>query len=91
MTPNKGYSKKRAKTPYVLFLRSNYWKRVRKTVLQRDNYTCQHCESKKGLNAHHISYKHHGKEHMHLEDLITLCTKCHEKVHKILNKYKKSK
>jgi len=90
MTPKKNYSKKRSKTEYVLFLRSNYWKRVRKKVLQRDNYTCTQCGRHKQLQVHHLTYEHHNFEHLYLGDLTTLCNKCHELLHKIKNKVKLS-
>lgn len=47
----------------------------------RDNYTCQCCKTKKGkLNAHHIVYRCLGGADT-LENLITLCEKCHKKLH----------
>ena len=47
----------------------------------RDNYTCQCCKTKNGkLNAHHIVYKSLGGADT-LENLITLCEKCHKKLH----------
>ena len=56
----------------------------RKSVFERDNYTCQECLSKKNLNAHHIKSK---KE---FPDLIfeinngkTLCRRCHARLHGI--------
>lgn len=71
------------KKPYSEFLKSGYWFRVRKTVILRDNKKCTRCESKKGLQVHHLTYKNHFKEHEHLEDLVTLCRKCHKKEHNI--------
>jgi 5-methylcytosine-specific restriction endonuclease McrA len=87
MTPKQGYSKKRRtrkKNAYALFLRSIYWRDTRKKVLKRDNYTCTKCGCKKNLQVHHLSYEHHGNEHLFLEDLTTLCKKCHEFEHKLI-------
>lgn len=92
MTPTKGYTKKRRtrkRNAYAVFLRSAYWKDVRKKVLQRDNYTCTTCGRHKRLQVHHLTYEHHEYEHLHLEDLTTLCNNCHQLVHKIKNKSKK--
>ena len=50
--------------------------------LNRDNYTCQCCKTKKGtLNAHHIVYRSQGGADT-LDNLITLCEECHKKLHK---------
>lgn len=76
----------KGKTPkekYKAFLKTDYWKAVRVKVFLRDNKTCQKCGSKKKLEAHHLTYKHHGNEMKHLDDLITLCRDCHEKEHLI--------
>lgn len=75
-------SKATAKERYKAFLKTNYWKAVRIKVFLRDSKTCQKCGSKKKLEAHHLTYKHHKNEMKHLEDLITLCRDCHEKEHR---------
>lgn len=49
--------------------------------LNRDNYTCQCCKTKKGtLHAHHIIYRSQGGADT-LDNLITLCEECHKKLH----------
>lgn len=49
--------------------------------LNRDNYTCQCCKTKKGtLNAHHIVYRRNGGADT-LDNLIILCEKCHKLLH----------
>lgn len=70
------------KKPYSEFLKSDYWVKVRNKVLERDKFTCT-CGSNTNLHVHHKTYKNHFKEHLHLTDLITLCSKCHEKEHGI--------
>jgi 5-methylcytosine-specific restriction endonuclease McrA len=70
------------KQKYKAFLKTDYWKSVRAMVFLRDSKTCQKCGSKKKLEAHHLTYKHHRNEIKHLEDLITLCRDCHEKEHR---------
>ena len=49
--------------------------------LNRDNYTCQCCKTKKGtLHAHHIVYRSNNGADT-LDNLIILCKECHEKLH----------
>jgi len=72
---------------YHDFLKTPYWKTVAQHVLYKSEYTCQQCDSKERLVVHHKTYKHHGQEHLYWkEDLICICTKCHEKIHGIKNK-----
>ncbi len=71
------------KGTYADFLKSDYWKRIRKQILVRDKYTCTNCGSKKHLEVHHTTYKHHFAEHKHLGDLHTLCRTCHKEIHLI--------
>lgn len=75
------------KTPkenYDVFLNSNYWKYVRDLKIATSGGKCQICGCRKGLNVHHNTYAHHYNEHLHLEDLVVLCSKCHEKFHNIV-------
>jgi hypothetical protein len=58
------------------------WEESRKLALHRDNYTCCHCDSKEHIDVHHIipysvfdSYIEANK----IENLISLCNKCHTK------------
>jgi len=66
---------------YFDFLDSKYWKIVREMVLKRDNNQCRICSTKTGLQVHHDTYKNHFNEHLHLEDLLTLCGDCHKEHH----------
>lgn len=64
---------------------SREYKTWRKSVFERDNYTCQYCGDNKGgnLNAHHIMpYKDFPKLRKVISNGITLCEKCHIDVHK---------
>lgn len=52
---------------------------IRPYILKRDNNKCILCGSIKHLIVHHKNY-----DNQNLDNLITLCSKCHRKVH--LNK-----
>ena len=54
---------------------------LRIACMMRDNYTCQHCGTRKGrLEAHHLIYREHGGKDT-LANLLTLCEGCHDRVH----------
>lgn len=51
--------------------------RLRKAVLERDNYQCQNCLKKGRLDVHHfIPVKRGGTDN--LDNLISLCHPCHK-------------
>ena len=76
---------RRKHMPYNEYLQSEYWKHVKIKVLKRDHYHCVKCRRKSNLNIHHLTYQNRGNELKHLHDLITLCRKCHEKIHNKCN------
>lgn len=54
---------------------------IKAYILNRDNYTCQCCKTKKGiLHVHHIVYRSKGGSDK-TENLITLCEYCHKRLH----------
>jgi len=55
--------------------RSVNWKKTRKEILERDNYTCSECGSHEQLEAHHKGWWWDNTP----DNLITLCQKCHSK------------
>ena len=60
---------------------SPVWKDIRSRRLAIDNYKCVQCGSGINVEIHHIRYPMAwGMEQ--LEDLRTLCDKCHRNVHK---------
>ena len=68
---------------YKKYLKSDYWKDIKEQVHKRDEYKCRLCNSNKNLQVHHKTYEFLGNEN--LEELITLCKKCHFNIHKIDN------
>lgn len=54
----------------------------RKSVLQRDQYTCVNCGAIEGLHVHHIkSWRAHPELRAVVENGETLCGPCHRRVH----------
>lgn len=64
---------------YDAYLQTEKWQRKRRAVLERDSYQCQACLSTKATQVHHLNYKHVGDEP--LFDLISVCERCHTKLH----------
>ena len=61
------------------------WEEIRKKVLERDNYTCQHCglqdnSINMSLIVHHI-IPYNTCLSDELDNLLTLCQSCHFKAH----------
>lgn len=66
------------------------YKKLRERVLQRDEFICRQCIKpflRKELVVHHIKRVIDGGEHI-LENLVTLCRKCHFKIHRQYNHHK---
>ena len=67
--------------PYAEFLRTDYWRTVRRHVLRTRTWRCTACGCRERPNVHHTTYAHVGSEHAHLGDLIVLCRRCHRGIH----------
>lgn len=73
----------------ITFYKLATWLRIREAVLSRDNYECQRCKYNKKLTTQETHmYIHHIAElklypfyATWLDNLVTLCYKCHEEVH----------
>jgi RNA-directed DNA polymerase len=52
------------------------WQELRRSILERDNYTCQHCHGADKLEVHHLKARHEGGTDRP-DNLITLCEDCH--------------
>ena len=50
-------------------------------VLERDGWRCQSCGSASQLQVHHLRFRSALGDDS-IENLITLCFSCHEKIHR---------
>lgn len=65
--------------PYVAYLLSDHWGRVRAKAIKRAGGRCSICNAKGPLQVHHRTYERLGEERDN--DVIALCRKCHARVH----------
>lgn len=74
---------------YIHLGSSREYKIWRKSVFERDNYTCQDCKVRgKYLEAHHIkSWAHYPELRFDINNGLTLCRECH----KLTDNYKGKK
>ena len=54
---------------------------LRQQILGRDGWRCQSCGTMSNLETHHREFRSHSGDDSE-ENLITLCTACHAKVHR---------
>lgn len=80
------------KAQYQEGLEDPRWKKLRSTILKRDNSTCRICGNKEGLHIHHRQYtrsKETGEWSQpwdyHPFFLITVCNNCHSKGHQLFS------
>ena len=59
-----------------------HWKSMRLKRLALDGWSCCWCESQSGLQVHHWVYELFNES---IDDLMTLCSECHEKMHSYKN------
>lgn len=64
---------------YHAYIKSSEWKRKAAERMKLDGYRCVKCGKAMNLCVHHLTYENLG--HEQLEDLITLCKKCHSELH----------
>jgi ATP-dependent DNA helicase RecQ len=54
---------------------------LRQQVLRRDGWRCQSCGTRSYLEVHHKEFRSQSGDDSE-ENLITLCTSCHDVVHR---------
>jgi len=54
---------------------------LRQQILRRDGWRCQSCGTMSNLEVHHRKLRSHSGADSE-ENLITLCTACHARVHR---------
>ena len=54
---------------------------LRQQVLRRDGWRCQSCGAMSNLEVHHREFRSHSGADSE-ENLITLCTACHARLHR---------
>lgn len=62
------------------------WERVRAAALRRDKYQCQWCKrygrNRQATTVHHIKHTEDYPELVYnLDNLVSLCSSCHNKAH----------
>jgi hypothetical protein len=73
---------------YDRFLNTVYWHILREYVLSLSDLKCEICQADHDLQVHHLSYDHHGAEHLYPEDLQVRCVFCHAKEHSTAQRIK---
>ena len=79
------------KEEYKECLKSPRQKFKRNKILARDRYKCVKCGAVGLLNVHHLKYSGTYPWEALDKDLITLCKRCHEDIHKIKKVHKPKK
>ena len=67
---------------YRRYLKTPHWSALREAALFRDQDRCVECGSKADLHVHHVRYREKPEDST-LDDLQTLCKKCHRAEHGI--------
>lgn len=65
---------------YDSYIHSSAWRDKADERLELDGHTCQVC-GKEASDVHHLTYDRFGHEDMN--DLVSLCRKCHEKAEEL--------
>lgn len=78
-SPNKGKSKYNGSVPRRPHnFKDGEWAKLRNACFNRDKYTCQECNKKGRLHAHHVLPFYAVPEAFSdIDNLMTLCTDCH--------------
>jgi 5-methylcytosine-specific restriction endonuclease McrA len=61
-------------------LKPELYEKLRNQVLRRDGWRCQSCGTMSNLEVHHKRFRSQSGDDSE-QNLITLCTACHDAVH----------
>jgi hypothetical protein len=64
---------------YEEHLASDYWRDIRRRVMERCAGMCEGCGKRPAIHVHHLTYARLG--HEMLFDLAAVCVPCHESIH----------
>ena len=81
----------RSKEEHRKYINSDLWKTKREEALAHHGHRCASCGTTENIQVHHISYlrlSHYGPGKETMEDLIPLCGRHHQLVHKLINELK---
>ena len=81
----------RSKEEHRKYINSDLWKTKREEALAHHGHRCASCGTTKNIQIHHISYlrlNHNGPGKETMEDLIPLCGRHHQLVHKLIDELK---
>jgi hypothetical protein len=62
------------------YLITDHWKQLRSKAIERDGGKCLDCGGNEILQVHHLVYRERLEDGI-LEDVITLCKRCHRSRH----------
>ena len=74
------------KKKHQAYLQSKHWKEVKRKYARTHEYKCYVCGKRRKLHLHHRTYKRLGNERM--SDLVYLCEKHHEELHRLVGRRK---
>ena len=83
-TTNTKKYKRLTKEQYATALQHPKWQKKRLEIFQRDLWRCKECgDTETMLHVHHLRYLCKFPWNELSKNLISLCTNCHKKKHKI--------
>ena len=75
---------KLTKEQYALALQHPKWQKKRLKIFERDGWKCRECgDTETMLHLHHLKYTKKYPWNEPAKNLVTICSKCHKKAHKI--------
>src|ERR1700723_1776084 len=89
-SPMEQRSMSKRKSQYQKYLLSGHWYALRNEAWKRDGYACVKCGSKVKLHGHHKKYRR-DLRNCTVDDIETLCEKCHVGHHRQKAKERKAR